>query len=227
MDNRSLFKLSYGVYLVSSRVEKKLNAQIANAVMQVTSEPLQIAFALNKKNLTHEYLQGSGLFTISVLAQSAPLSLIGRFGFKSGREIDKFAEVPYRLGKNGCPYLTENTLCYLEGKVAKEIDIGSHTLFISEITEAEVLSEGEPMTYAFYHQVKRGTTPKTAPTYIKTKMEEVKMKKYICKVCGYVYDPTLGDPETKIAPGTPFEKLPDDWVCPVCGAGKEQFEEES
>ncbi|HUT83071.1 MAG TPA: flavin reductase [Thermodesulfobacteriota bacterium] len=224
MDPKSFFKISYGVYIISSKRGGRFNGQVANAMMQVTSDPPQIALALNKNNLTHEFIKDSGVFTLSILSQDAPLNLIGGFGFKSGRDVDKFADTPYRLGRNGCPYLAENALCYLEGKIVKDVDVGTHTIFVAVITDAEVLREGEPMTYAYYHQTKRGTTPKTAPTYVEIKKEERAMKKYTCKVCGYEYDPSQGDPEAGVAPNTPFEKLPADWVCPVCGAGKDQFE---
>ncbi|HEX7364738.1 MAG TPA: rubredoxin, partial [Dehalococcoidia bacterium] len=95
----------------------------------------------------------------------------------------------------------------------------------AEIMAAEVLKEGEPMTYAYYHQVKRGTTPKTAPTYVEEKKEATtQMSTYKCQVCGYIYNPALGDPDGHVPPGTAWEKLPDDWVCPVCGATKDQFD---
>jgi flavin reductase (DIM6/NTAB) family NADH-FMN oxidoreductase RutF len=171
MDPKSFFKISYGVYIVSSKKGGVFNAQVANSMMQVTSDPPQIALAINKGNLTHEFIKESGVFALSILSQDAPLNLIGRFGFKSGRDMDKFADLAYRLGKNGCPFLTEHTLGYLEGKIVKNLDVGTHTIFVGEITEAEVLAEGEPMTYAYYHQVKRGTTPKAAPTYVSTKTE--------------------------------------------------------
>ena len=151
--------------------------------------------------------------------------LIGRFGFSSGREGDKFSGVKYKLAENGCPVLLEHVVGYLAGEVVKEVDLGTHTLFVGEVGEAEVLGGGEPMTYAYYHRVKRGTTPKAAPTFQRPE-KETAMKKYVCTVCGYVYDPEKGDPEGDIPPGTPFEDLPDDWVCPVCGASKDQFEPE-
>lgn len=107
------------------------------------------------------------------------------------------------------------------------MDAGTHTDFIGELVGAEILREGTPMTYAYYHQVKRGTTPRTAPSYIEERKEAVpKMEKYRCRICGYIYDPELGDPEGDIEPGTPFEKLPEDWECPVCGASKDEFEKE-
>lgn len=228
MDTKVFREISYGVYIVSSRKGDRINAQTANAVMQITAAPPQLVLGICKENFTNECIKESGVFAVSVLSQDTPLSLIGRFGFKSGREVDKFAGVSYHLGNNGCPVLQEHTLGYLEGKVVKELDAGTHTLFVGTVTDAERVNEGEPMTYAYYHQVKRGTTPKSAPTYIeaekKGQREEKTMKKYTCTVCGYIYDPEQGDPDSGVAPGTPFEELPDDWVCPMCGATKDQFE---
>lgn len=229
MDSKIFRDISYGVYVVSSRKENSINAQTANAILQITAAPPQLVLGICKENLTHEFIKQSGVFAISVLSQEAPLSLIGNFGFKSGRDVDKFDGVAYRLAENGCPVLQEHTLGYLEGNVVKDLDSGTHTLFVGMVTDARLLKEGDPMTYAYYHQVKRGTTPKTAPTYVqieKERKEEKAMKKYTCTVCGYVYEPEQGDPEGGIAPGTPFEKLPDDWVCPMCGASKDQFEPE-
>jgi len=225
MNTKALYNLSYGLYVVASEKQGKPNAQIANTVIQVTSEPPAIAVCINKQNLTHEFITQSKIFTASMLSQDTPLSFIGHFGFKSGREIDKFKDVNYKLGETGAPIVLDNSLAYLEARVINQVDVGTHTIFIGELVGADVLREGEPMTYAYYHQVKRGTTPKTAPSYIEERKETVsKMAKYQCTVCGYVYDPELGDPDGGIKPGTPFEKLPDNWVCPVCGASKDQFE---
>jgi rubredoxin len=105
--------------------------------------------------------------------------------------------------------------------------VGTHTLFVGEVEEGEILEKGVPLTYSNYQKIKKGVTPPKAPTFIETKAEEVRgMKRYVCSVCGYVYDPEEGDPEHGIAPGTAFEDLPADWVCPVCGASKDQFEPE-
>jgi len=227
MNKKALHKLSYGLYIVSSRDGEKRSGQIANTVFQVTSEPPRIAIGINKNNLTHEVIQRSGVFGVSALSQDAPLSFIGRFGFKSGREVDKFDGANSKVGKVGIPLVLDHALAILEARVSQAVDLGTHTLFVGEVEEAEVLREGEPMTYAYYHQVKRGTTPKTAPSYIEERKEAIpKLAKYKCSVCGYVYDPEKGDPESGIAPGTPFEELPEDWVCPVCGAGKDEFEKE-
>ena len=222
MNTKALYKLGYGMYVVSSKKGEKINAQIANTVFQITSEPPTVAVSINKNNLTYEYIKESKVFAASVLCQGTPLSFIGHFGFKSGRDMNKFEGVNYKIGKTGAPVVIDNVVAYLEARVTKEIDVGTHTIFIGEVVDSEVISEEACMTYEYYHQVKRGTTPKTAPSYIEEKKEKV--AKYRCKVCGYVYDPELGDPDGKILAGTPFEKLPDAWGCPVCGATKSDFE---
>jgi len=214
------------MYVIGSKMGERLNGQIANTVFQITSEPPTVAVSINKNNLTHEFIKASRVFTASVLHQDTPLSFIGHFGFKSGRDTDKFEGINYQTGETKAPIVLENVVAYLEAKVVQEVDVGTHTIFIGELVGADVIKEGEPMTYAYYHQVKRGTTPKTAPSYIEEKKEAPKMAKYKCTVCNYVYDPELGDPDGGIEPGTPFEEIPDSWVCPVCGAGKNDFERE-
>jgi len=212
---------------VSSRKGDRLNGQIANTVFQITSEPPTIAVSINKQNLTHELIKESKVLTVSVLSQDTPLSFIGRFGFKSGRDIDKFEGINYKIGESQAPVVIDNTLAYLEARVIQEVDVGTHTIFIGELVGAEITKEGEPVTYAYYHQVKRGTTPKAAPSYVEEKkVEAIKAPKYKCTVCGYIYDPELGDPDGGIKSQTSFEELPDDWVCPVCGAAKSDFEKE-
>lgn len=220
--------LGYGLYVLGSKGGEKYNAQIVNAFMQVTSKPPRVAFALNKGNLTHDFVKESRVFSLSIVSEEAPLDFIGKFGFRSGREGDKFLGVNHKFAKNGCPVVLDYTLGYLAGKVIGELDVGTHTLFVGEVEEGEILGEGVPLTYSNYQKIKKGVTPKRAPTFIETKSEEVKgMKRYVCSVCGYVYDPEEGDPEHGIAPGTAFEDLPEDWVCPVCGASKDQFEPEA
>jgi ferric-chelate reductase [NAD(P)H] len=166
MDLSALQKISYGVYVVSSHDDKKLNAQIANSVLQITSEPATVAVSINKKNLTHEFIKDSEVFAVSILCQTTPLPFIGNFGFKSGRDIDKLKNINYRLGQTGSPIVTDNAVSYLETEVLQDIDAGTHTIFIGKVVAAEILNEEPVMTYEYYHQVKRGTTPKTAPTYI-------------------------------------------------------------
>ena len=225
MNLKALHNLSYGLYVVSSKKGDRLNGQIANTVIQVTSEPPTVAACINKKNLTHEFIAESKVFTASMLSRDTPLSFIGHFGFKSGRDVDKLKDISYKLGETKAPIVLDHSLSYLEARVINQADVGTHTIFIGEVVGADMLKEGEPMTYAYYHEVKRGTTPKTAPTYIEERKEAVsKMTKYRCTVCGYIYDPALGDPDGGVKPGTAFEQLPDGWVCPVCGASKDAFE---
>lgn len=169
MNLKALHKIGYGLYVVCSRKGDRLNGQIANTIFQITAEPPTIAVSINKNNLTHEFIRESKVFTVSALSQDTSLSFIGHFGFKSGRDIDKLEGINYKTGKTRAPVVTDNALAYLEVRVIQEVDVGTHTIFIGELVEAEVLKEGEPMTYAYYHQVKRGTTPKTAPSYIEEK----------------------------------------------------------
>lgn len=229
MDPNVLHNISYGMYIVSSNKGKRLNGQIANTVFQITSEPITVAVSINKQNLTHEFIEASSRFSISVLSEDAPLSFIGKFGFRSGRNEDKFKDIKFIMLDSGCPVVLNYAVCFFEAKVIDKLDCGSHTLFLGELAEAKMLKTGKPMTYAYYHQVKRGGTPKTAPTFIKEEALErinVAMSKYRCLICNYIYDPAVGDPDGGIPPGTPFEKLPDSWVCPVCGADKSQFVKE-
>jgi flavin reductase (DIM6/NTAB) family NADH-FMN oxidoreductase RutF/rubredoxin len=224
MNTKALRTITYGLYVIGSRKNGKLNAQIANTVMQVSSQPPSISVCINRENLTYDLIKSSAAFSVSVLSQDTPLSFIGRFGFKSGRETDKLDGVNYKIGETGSPIVLDHALAYMEVKVSQEVNAGTHADFIGDLVAAEVLREGEPMTYAYYHQVKRGTTPKTAPSYVEERKEEaVEVTKYECGVCGYIYDPEVGDPDGDIAAGTAFEDLPDDWVCPVCGAGKDEF----
>ena len=225
MNLRALHKLGYGMYVIGSRKGGRLNGQIANTVFQITSEPPTIAVSINKQNLTHEFIKESKVFTASVLCQETPLSFIGRFGFNSGRDINKLEGIDYQIGETEAPVVMENAVSYLEARVLQEIDAGTHTIFIGEIIGADVLSEKVCLTYDYYGQVKRGSTPRTAPVYIEEKkIEDPGAPKYRCTVCGYVYDPELGDPDGGIKPGTPFAEIPDNWVCPVCGAAKDKFE---
>jgi flavin reductase (DIM6/NTAB) family NADH-FMN oxidoreductase RutF/rubredoxin len=224
MNPKALQKLGYGLYVVCSRKGDNFNGQIANTLFQVCSEPPVIAVAINRQNLTHEFISESKVFTGSILSQEAPLPFIGNFGFKSGRQSDKFKGVQYKLGETGVPVVLDHTLAYLEARVLSQIEVGTHTVFLGEIVGGDVVKDGEPMTYAYYHQVKRGTTPKSAPSYVEETRKVVSsVIKYKCNVCGYIYDPEKGDPDGGIKSETPFEGISDGWVCPVCGAAKDMF----
>jgi len=235
MDLQALNLCSYGLYIISSRKGDKYNGQIVNTLFQVTAEPPTVAVSVNKDNLTHEYISESKVFTTSILSTEADMPLIGKWGFRSGRDIDKFEGTEFKMGTIGVPIILDGTVAFVEAEVIKSTDIGTHTIFIGKVVDCGVLSEGEPMTYAYYHQVKKGKTPKKAATYQgpagdeekpapKEAAMDPKTQKYRCIVCSYVYDPQKGDSDGGIDPGTTFEDIPEDWVCPVCGVGKDQFE---
>ncbi len=227
MDLNIFRKVSYGLYVIASTKEGKINGQIANTFFQVTSNPATVAIGINKNNLTYDYIKSSGVFTVSILPQSVPLDFIGHFGFKSGRELEKFATVPYKTGETGAPYLLENSIGYLEAQVIESLDAGTHGVFMAKVIDAAVFNEEEPITYAYYHLKKSGAAlpqQKTPDNEQEKKEGDPSMQKYQCLVCGYVYDPAEGDPDSGIAPGTAFTDIPDGWVCPICGVGKDQFE---
>ncbi len=169
MDAKALHKISYGLYVVTSLKGDKANGQIANTVTQVTSQPPTIAVSINKENLTHQFIEESGVFAASILSKDTPLPFIGSFGFKSGRDTDKLNGVGQKKGVNGAPVVTDNAVAYLEAEVIGHLSVGTHTIFVGKLVDAGVLSDEEPMTYAYYHQVKRGTTPKSAPSYVAEK----------------------------------------------------------
>ena len=168
--DRSVFRdLSYGLYLITSKDEGKMNGQIVNTVIQVTSEPPRIAVIINKKNYTHELILKSKVFSASVLEESTPMLFLGPFGFRSGRDIDKLSKVSFREGITGCPLITDHTLSVLEAETIDQVDLGTHTVFIGSVVSSEVLKEGIPLTYQYYHKVLKGKSPPNAPTFEGTK----------------------------------------------------------
>jgi len=217
----ALFKLSYGLYIVCSGDEENGNGFVSNTFFQVTAEPPQFASCCNKDNYTSEFIEKTGFFTVSILKQEAASDLIGRFGYKSGRDINKMEGANIKYCDSGTPVVLDDAVAYLECKVVNKIDVGTHWLFVAELVNAELIDDkSEPLTYAHYRSVKKGLAPKNAPTYIdKSKLEKKKeiSKKHICAICSYIYDDADED--------TNFEDLPDDWTCPICGASKEEFTE--
>jgi ferric-chelate reductase [NAD(P)H] len=175
LDLESLFKLNYPMCIICSKKGDRFAGCIVNAVFQIVPEPPMVAVSLNKESLTHEYIADRGVFTISVLAEGTTLEFIGRFGFKSSRDIDKFEQVEYKKGQNGVPIVFDNAVSFLEAKVAESIDVETHTLFIGTITACETIDDSKiPMTYTYYRDVKGGRTPRTAATYIKRKQNRNK-----------------------------------------------------
>lgn len=239
VDLSSLNSLTYGLYLVTSRAGQQINGLTVNTVVQVALEPCLVTVAINKQSFTHELIEKSGVFAVTVLEKETPLEFIGRFGFRTGREFNKFEGLEFETGETGVPLVTEHAVAVMEAKVRARLDCVTHTLFLGEVQMARWVKQGAPLTYAYYRKVKKGKAGKGAPTYQKPQEEnesknsresgtskERDMQRYVCTVCGYVYDPAEGDPDNGVPAGTPFESLPPDWVCPVCGAGKDQFEPE-
>jgi len=231
MDIQSFFKITYGLYIISSHDGDQLNGHISNTVFQVSAEPARFAIATHKDNLTTDYIKKSKVFSISVLQQDCDLGFLGPWGFNSGREVNKFENVQYKTGTSGAPIVLDKCIAYIDCEVQDVIDTGSHIMFIGLAVEAEVIDpKSPPLTYGYYRDVIKGLSPENAPTYTdKSKLaqlevkKESELKKFQCVVCGYIYDPAEGDPTKNIPPGTAFEDLPDDYTCPICGVGKSEF----
>lgn len=223
MNNKIFYKFSYGLYVIGSTKQGKFNGQIANTAFQISSDPLTIGICINTKNLTNEFIKASKVFSVSVLPKSVTLDFVGHFGFKSGRDFDKYQNISFKTGTTGAPVLLEQTAGYLEAEVINAVEVGTHTLFIGKVKETEVLSDEEPMTYAYYQQVKRGLKPQTDVILSDGKNVNNEMEKYECTVCGYVYDSAKWDQNAGVVPGTAFKDIPNNWVCPICGVSKNQF----
>ncbi len=206
IEKNAMFKLSYGLFVVSAKDGGKDNGCIINTAGQLTENPTKISIAVNKQNYTHDMILKTGVFNLSVLSEQAQFKVFEQFGFKSGRDTNKFDGVEGTLrSANGIYYITEGANAFISAKVVSTEDCGTHTLFIAEVTEAKVLSEVASATYAYYF------------AHIKPKPGVAKSngKVWECKICGYIYD------EEK--EGVPFENLPEDWVCPLCKHPKSDF----
>jgi len=167
MNIQGLQKINYGMYLLTSFAGTTKNACLVNTVFQITSEPPIIAVSVNKQNFTHDLIEKSKIFTISVLTEKADMKFIGNFGFKSGKDWNKFEGINYKTGINNCPIILDNTCAYFETELMNTINMGTHSIFCGAIKNIEILNENKPMTYSFYHEVIKGKTAKNAPTFIK------------------------------------------------------------
>jgi flavin reductase (DIM6/NTAB) family NADH-FMN oxidoreductase RutF len=168
IESKALWDISYGLYIVTSIEGEKYDGLIVNTVMQVTSAPAKIAICLNKESLTHNYILSSNVFGVSVLEQETPMPYIGIFGFRTGKNFQKFSQpdVHFKVGSvTGVPLVTDYTLSLMEAKLVNSVDVGTHTIFIGEIVNCEVLKDGTVLTYDYYQKVKKGKAPKNAPTY--------------------------------------------------------------
>ena len=198
MDNKALFNIGYGLYILTSKEGDKDNGCVINTLMQITSDPLRCVIGVNKNNYTHDMIKRTGVFNVSVLTKSTSFDLIKHFGFQSGKDSEKIkGYAPIAKTENGLAYVTENTNAVLSFKVTGESDFGTHTLFTAEVTDAKTLSNEETVTYTYYQK------------YIKPKPEKTKVKGWRCKICGYIYE---GD------------ELPSDFICPICKHGASDFE---
>jgi flavin reductase (DIM6/NTAB) family NADH-FMN oxidoreductase RutF/rubredoxin len=217
----ALFKISYGLFIVSSGDKKRGNGFISNTVFQVTANPAKFAVCCNKNNYTAEFIKKFEVFSVSVLHQNTATEIFGRFGYKSGRDIDKLDGMSIIYGKTGVPVVMNDCIAYLECNVRQTVDVGTHLIFIGELIRSEVVDDTkEPITYNYYRQVKKGVAPQNAPTYIDltklTKNETVlSNKRFQCAACGYIYD--------EATEGVKFSALPETWVCPSCGSDKSDF----
>lgn len=225
----AFFRISYGLYIVSSGNKSHGNGFISNSVFQVTAEPAQFAACCNKNNVTATFITEAKAFSISVLQQGAKTDLIGKFGYKSGKDINKLEGTKHKEGVTGVPIVLDDAIAFIECKLIQTFDVGTHLIFIGEVVQAEILDENsEMLTYDFYRKVKKGQAPKNAPTYVDKSKIVKKVKTgasevYKCPACGFMYEKEKGDPEHGIPAGTDFADLPDDWVCPVCGCEKDDF----
>ena len=220
IDKQAFHSLSYGMYVIGARFDNRDYGCLANTFAQVTSSPLQVSVALNKENATTAAVRQAGRFTASCLSEQADMQLIGMFGFHTSTELDKFAQHASARDEAGMPYVAEQCCAWFSAKVVSELDLGTHVLFVGEVQEcAKIADAGSPMTYAFYHQVKGGKTPPKASSYLGDEQpaaapaesngtEQPKIA-WRCTICGHMEY---------------VDELPDDFVCPVCGVGKEFFE---
>ena len=203
MDNKVMYSLSYGLFVLSARRGDKDNGCITNTAIQVTTDPNRIVIAVNKGNYTHDMVKETGHFTISILSEEANFELFKRFGFQSGRDVDKFAGFEQHTGKDagGVPYVTQGTNAWLSCKVVTATDLGTHPLFLADVLDGGMISSAPSATYSYYQaHIKPKPTASAAPS---------EKKRWVCKVCGYVYE---GD------------ELPADYICPLCKHPASDFE---
>ncbi len=198
IDLTALFKIGYGLYVVTTNDGVKDNGFIVNTVIQITDTPLRVAVTVNKANYSHDTIKNTGKMNVNCLTVDVPFSVFERFGFASGRDTNKFEGLTSKRSENGLTYLSEFINAYMSLSVDEYVDLGTHGMFICSVTESAVVSDAESITYSYYH---KNTKPKP---------QAPKAKGYVCKICGYVYE---GHP------------LPEDFICPLCKHGAVDFEE--
>lgn len=207
MDNNALEKLSYGLFVLTANENGKDNGCILNTAIQSASSPKMLTFSISNANYTRDMIARTGKFSLSVLSENADFDLFRHFGFSSGKDVDKFKNfADCRRDENGILYITRGTCAYLSASVTQTLDLGSHTLFVGELLSSEVLSDLPPATYAYYHE---HIKPKPNDENAATQPNDGGKVVWRCKICGYEYE---------------GERLPDDYICPLCKHPAEDFE---
>lgn len=214
MDKNIFKKFSYGLYIVSTKDNDTLSGCVVNTAVQITSQNPLIAVSVNKENYTNEIIKKSKKLAINVLSKNVNKEIINKFGFYSSKEVSKFDNIEYEI-INNVPVIKEGSCGYLTGNVVDIVDCESHDIFLVRVSASQILRDDEALTYKFYQENMKGRSPSKAPTYVEEK-ENTTSSKYRCLICGHIYDDAKED--------VPFTSLPDDWVCPVCGVGKDKFE---
>lgn len=205
MDKKAFFKLSYGLYVVSSNCNSKDSACIANTFVQVTSDPARVCITLNKNNYTTKLIEDSCVYNVGVLLDDVDMDVIRRFGFQSGKDVDKFDGIDYEVDCQNVKQITKGIAASFSVKVISMSDVGTHIMFVGDVVDCKVLDESEVLTYANYHNKKNGTTPKNASSY----QEDTSKHGWKCSVCGFVLEQ---------------DELPEDYICPVCKQPASVFE---
>lgn len=211
MDANIYRSMSYGLYVVSSLDGERPVGCTANSIMQITATPATVAISINHDNYTNSCIKKTGKFAFSILSQQSDPALIGCFGFRSGKDADKFAGVDYELVE-GMPVL-KDSCGYVVCRTIQQMETATHTVFLGEVIAGEIYNRGaEAMTYAYYHNVIKGKTGKNAPTYLpEPEKKKPSTGRFVCQVCGYIYE---GD------------VLPKDFICPLCKNGADKFKPE-
>lgn len=197
MDKAAMYKLTYGLFVLTAKDGIKDNGCIINTAMQVTTTPNRMIIVVNKQNYTHDMIQKTKAFNVSCLSEDVTFDVFRHFGFQSGRDVDKMQDRAYPRAENGIVYIPEMTSAYISGKVISETDMGTHTMFLADVTDARILSEQEPVSYSYYQK------------HVKPAPKPVKKTSWVCKICGYVYE---------------GEELPEDFICPICKHPASDFE---
>lgn len=209
MNKKAFYNMSYGVYVTTSTDNGKPVGCITNSNTQITSSPATVSVSVNHDNYTAECIEKSGLFGFTVLSVDSDPEIIGKFGFFSSKDTNKFSGFEYDL-KEGVPVLADGC-AYAVCRVIDKMETSTHTVFLGEVIDADTLKNSEPMTYSYYHKVLKGKSPEKAPTYVEDTADETGAKKFICDVCGYIYE---GD------------SVPADFKCPICGVDASHFKEQ-